>query len=215
MSVTDSSIDELRSDLDRGSVMVVSAHLGYWELLVPFLNRILDISGSKKQICIVYKPLHDAQVDHFLRDLRLSDSSYRDHCCMVQSRGSRSLLQQVLERGGLVGILPDQRCSSSSGITCNFLGRPTTCHSGFARMYAEVEACRSLWFVVCKDADGMFDIVAKRIHERTSDGGQKVEAEKLVEAYNQLLEDEVLRSPEQYLWMHNRWKRKGEEVSEA
>eukprot|EP00960_Hanusia_phi_P048726 759124-Hanusia_phi.AAC.1 len=210
---TDSGLEELRQHYRGGSVMVVSAHFGYWELLVPFLNKLLDVSAQNKQVGIVYKPLHDVHVDLLLQDIRLSDVSYSDRCWLIPTGGSKARLRQVLEGGGLVGLLPDQRCSSGDVVECSFLGRQTSCHAGFARLYAEVDACKSLWFVVCRDSNGVFDIVARKIHQKAPAWSEAIHVEKLVQLYNQYLEAEVLRSPEQYFWLHNRWKHKSKERS--
>jgi len=82
----------------RKGVIIVTAHIGFWELL-PFLLNSFNLEKV-----IVYKELHDIRMERFVAKTRELAGVTR-----LKDSGSMVRLEQVLKRGGIVGLVSDQR----------------------------------------------------------------------------------------------------------
>ena len=93
----------LNTLLSEQSAIVLSAHIGPWELLPTLLSPQLRCRPS---VVAVYRPLHNWLLDAWLRRRRAQRG-----CELVATGGSAARLREVLERGGVVCLLSDQRPS--------------------------------------------------------------------------------------------------------
>ncbi|HOS99819.1 MAG TPA: lysophospholipid acyltransferase family protein [Acidobacteriota bacterium] len=170
----------------------VTPHLGNWELL-PYISAALDIP-----MAVVVRPLDNPHIE------RLLYQSRRDTGQMfLPKRNSMLPLQHLLRQGRSLGLLPDQ--STIKGVPAPFFGRPalTTPVPALLAMRNErpivVAAC-------CWRDDGRFvGYVSDPIHP-APDAGEKAEVLRLTTAMNREMEALIRRHPEQYFWMHRRWK---------
>ena len=96
-----SLVDDLRS----GGALVCSAHLGVWELLPTALAPHLP-ERARRLGLVVYRPLHQRRLNHLVLRRRAA-SGIR----LVPDRGAAPAMRAALRRGGVVGMLPDQRPS--------------------------------------------------------------------------------------------------------
>eukprot|EP00961_Rhodomonas_salina_P282700 3820021-Rhodomonas_salina.2 len=136
--------DELLTDIHKGQgVVLVSAHVGYWELLVPRILAELHGGLSGMRVGVAYKPLHNRHLDRLVRQVR--EDACRGLCEMIPASGSLQTLAAVLEGGGMVGLVPDQRVArqhpAREGSTCRFFEEELPCHDGFARLSEQAGWC--------------------------------------------------------------------------
>lgn len=172
--------------------LFVTPHLGNWELL-PYISAALGIP-----MAVVVRPLDNPLIE------RLLYRSRRDTGQMfIPKRNSMLPLQHLLHQGRSLGLLPDQ--STIKGIPAPFFGRPalTTPVPALLAMRNErpivVVAC-------CRRADRRFiGYVSDPIHPAPG-AGEKAEVLRLTSAMNREMETLIRHHPEQYFWMHRRWK---------
>ena len=103
--------DALRS----GSGLIVAApHMGNWELLNQWLAR-------KTPLAILYRPPESAVGEAFLRRVRANAGGDVEQV-RAEAAGVRTLLKR-LQKGGVVGILPDQQPKAGEGEFAPFFGK--------------------------------------------------------------------------------------------
>ena len=178
-------------EASRGCIFV-TPHLGNWELM-PYISAALGIP-----MAVVVRPLDNPYIE------RLLYQSRRDTGQMFfPKRNSMLPLQHLLRQGRSLGLLPDQ--STIKGVPALFFGRPalTTPVPALLAMRNErpivVTAC-------CWRGDGRFiGYVSDPIHPAPG-VGEKAEVLRLTTAMNREMEALIRRHPEQYFWMHRRWK---------
>jgi KDO2-lipid IV(A) lauroyltransferase len=123
----------------------------------------------------------------------------------LSKRGSLEAIYEVLEHGGIIVYVFDQHASAPDGIAVDFFGHPAGTFKSLAILALETGAPvvpASSW----REPDGTHVI---RFEEplpliECEDVGEAIRRN--TRAYNAVLERMLLRHPEQWIWMHRRWK---------
>jgi holo-[acyl-carrier-protein] synthase len=123
----------------------------------------------------------------------------------LSKRGSLDAIFEVLKRGGIVVYIFDQHAGAPDGIIVDFLGHPAGTFKSLAILALETGVPvipASSW----REPDGTHVI---RFDEPLAlidceDPGEAIRRN--TRAYNEALERMLLRHPEQWIWMHRRWK---------
>ena len=183
---------ELRAAIasPRG-VMVLTPHLGAWELVGQFAAAVGPIT-------ILYKPQKGA-IDAVIRAGRARLSGADP--VPTSPSGVRALLA-ALKRGETVGILPDHDPPEGSGRFAPFFGIPAHTMDLVGKLAARSDA--AAFFVVARRRSWGrgFDIEVTRAPAELADpdGGAA--------ALNRGVEACVMRCPEQYWWGYKRYRRR-------
>ncbi len=177
---------------ETGGCVFVTPHLGNWELL-PFVAAALEIP-----LAVVVRPLDNPLLERLLRRSRTSTGQV-----VVARRNSLPRLRLLLSRGVSLGLLPDQ--ATLKGLVVRFLGRPATTTPVPALL--ALAKNRPIVVVACfRTADGRFGgHVGTPIWPRR-DAPEQAEVIRLTEVVSDEMGALVRAHPEQYFWMHNRWK---------
>lgn len=206
---SDDSVQEMKkyaaSDLDAlfrkakslheesGGCIFVTPHIGNWEFL-PSVSGAVGIP-----LVVVARPL-----DNVYLERRLYRSRTERGQLVIPKRNALFTLQKSLQGGKSIGMLPDQ--STAQGIPVDFFGRkamttpvPALLAITYQRPVVVVACCRR------KDSYSFEGIVADPVYPGTF-SSEKEEIYRITSEMNRLMESVVREFPEQYLWMHNRWK---------
>lgn len=173
---------------------ILSAHLGSWEMG----QYLLGLRG---------RPM--SPVARILDNPYLNRASVRSRTRfggeVIPRDGALWGIRRVLRRGGTVGIVADQSAKEPREFM-EFFGVPASTHTSYAPILAR-ENCPVL-FVVClrEGFTFRFRFVSRRL-EIPGDGSVRERGRALVRAYLDALEEVIRQYPEQYVWMHRRWKR--------
>jgi Kdo2-lipid IVA lauroyltransferase/acyltransferase len=170
-------------------VLFATAHLGNWELSA-FAHALMT-----EPMNIVVRPLDNPLLDRIAEERRSLSGN--------RVLGKKDFLRPVLralQNNEAVGMLVDQNSTLASGIFVNFFGVPACVDAGFARLAAHTGAAVIPGFAVWSEAERRYvlrfyapvDIVGD-IHADT-------------QAVHAALERAVREYPEQWLWIHRRWK---------
>jgi KDO2-lipid IV(A) lauroyltransferase len=177
----------------RGFV-IATAHLGNWELhgLVHGL-----VFGS---IGVVARPLDNPALDARLVASRAAGGN--------QVIYKQRALQQVLRllRGGRgVAILLDQNTAEGQGVFVDFFGRPASTTTVVAALAAKTGcAIVPAWSRLLPD--GRYRLVYRPALRFEPDGDREQGIARLTQRITAVLEDAIREAPEQWLWIHRRWK---------
>lgn len=180
--------------LSRGTGIICNCgHLGSWELLVQYTGRILKGGG-------IYKKLRNPFVDRWYKKMREASGIE-----LFEVEESAKAMR-YLKKGGRVGFVSDQN-AGQSGMFVDFFGRPASTFRGPALM-AGLTGSSILMYSATHGKDG-------KIHVQIEDlGGVDFkpfqDREEAIRHYTvkwvQALEKQIRSCPEQYLWVHRRWK---------
>ncbi len=186
-----------RTDNGRQGAVVVSAHYGNWELMAFAFGFLFY------PITIVVKQLSNVTIDQSMNKLR----TMRGNSVLYDYQAIREGLRQLSD-GRVLALLADQ--SDPSGTYFGeFLGRRATMFHGAA--FFALKANVPLFIVMCRNTtDGKYQVDFHEIE--TSDlTFCKTDIALLSLRYTRVIEDYIRRWPEEWFWLHNRWKNGGDE----
>jgi len=172
---------------DKG-IIVCTAHLGNFERFGHYCTAI------GKAITVVARDANQGDIQGKIADMR------RHTGIEVFSRGNsaRGILQ-CLRKKEMVGLLPDQNTDESF---VPFFGHPCGTVLGPAVMHLRTGAPILPAFCV-RTGVGHYRVI---LREPIGLDGSESEPEPIMARFNAVLESVIREYPDQYLWMHDRWK---------
>jgi Kdo2-lipid IVA lauroyltransferase/acyltransferase len=175
-------------------VFFLTAHLGNWEWAA------LGTGAIGIPISVIVRPLDNPRLDEVLTRLRTSTGN-----SVIDRRDAARGMLRALRGGGAIGILTDQHAHPPDAVTVPFFGRPASTSSALAKLVDRTEA-----LVVPTTAIRIAPARWRLTFEPALDIRTLSEAERGVEELtarlNGILEQMIRRNPEQWLWLHNRWR---------
>jgi Kdo2-lipid IVA lauroyltransferase/acyltransferase len=180
--------------LARGRGLIgVGGHFGNWEIM----GAATAISGVP--LSYIVKRIHDPALNECV------DASRRAHG--IETISTREAGRGVLRhfaRGRLVAFLSDQD-SRSQGVFVPFFGRPASTPRGAALFALRLGV--PMVFVNCRRLPGgRFEIEFREVPVDPDWTLCEEHLQALTARYTAMLEDRIRRHPEQWFWMHRRWK---------
>lgn len=182
----------------KKGVLFLTAHLGAWELSA-FAHSLYGYPLN-----VVMRPLDNPYLDRMARDYRTRHGNKA-----VDKDFARGLIA-AMRRGETVGVLMDTNMITSQGVFVDFFGIQACTASGIARVALKTDAAVvpgfTIWDPALKKYRLRFDPAAKLI--RTGNTPADVVANTAL--FTKIIEDYVRRYPDQWLWVHRRWKTRPE-----
>jgi len=176
-------------------VLFLTGHMGAWELK-PFAHALYH-----RPIHFVVRPINNRRVDALVNRYR----SLSGNTPIEKKQSARAILR-VLRQGGVVGILADQNAALEDSVFVDFLGTPAATTTGIARMArhtgATVVPVYSYWDSVLRKYRLRYEPALTL--EPTQD--EEADVRRYTALFNQILATYVRRFPDQWLWVHRRWK---------
>ena len=172
-------------------VIVAAPHYGSWELLNQWL-------AERTPLAILYAPPDSAFVEAFLRRVRAAGGD-AGRVTQVRAEGPaiRQLLK-LLQGGGVVGILPDQKPKAGHGEFAPFFGIPALTMTLLPRLAQRTGATVLLGY--CERVGDTPDGPAFALRfEPVPDAAEDIVA------LNAAVERVARRDPAQYMWTYKRW----------
>lgn len=171
-------------------VLFATAHLGNWELSA-FAHALMA-----EPMSFVVRPLDNPTLDAMATNYRTSSGN------RVLGRGKDFLrpLMEALRRNEAVGILIDQNVTADRGIFVRFFDIFACVDAGFARLAARTGAAVIPGYALWSDAEGRYILHFDPPVPITGD------EQRDTQAIHSALEAAIRRNPNQWLWIHRRWK---------
>lgn len=174
--------------------MVVTGHLGNWEAAGFFLGLV----GCK--MYPIARAIDNPYLDAWLRDFR-----ERTGQSVLDKNEDYGRIQEVLAGGGILVTLCDQD-AGTRGHFVDFFGRPASTHKAIALLSLEYDVPLVITAVVVAPDSGKFRVlIADRIDPREY-AGQSDAGLAITRRFTAAMERMVREYPEQYFWLHRRWK---------
>ncbi|GAB1410437.1 lysophospholipid acyltransferase family protein [Desulfovibrionales bacterium] len=178
-------------------VVAVTAHFGCWELLVGLIGLF---SPDRECQAVVRLP-KDQALAHAIMHMR-SHPGVR----ILPHRDAATHLLGHLRSGGKAAFLVDHNCRHDEAEFLPFLGQIAAVNKGPAILALRAKA--QVWpiFPLRLRQGGFRLIVQPPLDTTTLTGSRQERITALCRFYTQAVESMVLRWPEQWFWMHRRWK---------
>jgi len=188
-------------------ILLLTGHFGNWE--VATVAGIGQFPQYRGLFHFVRRPLKPRWLNDFITS-RFKRSGFGT----LSKRGSLDTILELLARGAIIGFIFDQYAGRQDGIVVDFLGHPAGTFKSLAILALNTGAPvipASCW----REPDGRHVL-------RFEAPLPLIECEDVSEAirqntrsYNVALERMLLRHPEQWIWMHRRWKVRASSPSAA
>jgi KDO2-lipid IV(A) lauroyltransferase len=200
--------DVVRHVLQPEPVVLVTGHFGNFEVA----GHVVGLLGTPTTT--IARPLDNRFIDDYLGGFR-ELSGQR----LLPKEGSSVAVQELLEAGGSLALLADQH-AGGKGVWVDFFNSPTSCHKALALFVLSSKAPMCVNYTRRLDRPLRFEMGLTGVVDPNAYDGVPAEelpkhltsVTELTEWYNARLEDAIRLSPEQYWWLHRRWREVPEKV---
>lgn len=183
----------VQTAIDEGKgILVASAHFGGWELLGEVLAR----RGVK--LHAVVRSLRGSV------NAELIESRRKSGMQLIAPRGAVLSSVRALRHGAMVAMLIDQVLPSDRGVFVPFFGR-AACTTPALSMAAISSGSPVFVLMSVREGDHLRLFIEGPIPVPDT-GDRKRDILEHTAALTQVIEGFVRRHPEQWLWLHRRWK---------
>jgi KDO2-lipid IV(A) lauroyltransferase len=170
-------------------VLFATAHLGNWELSA-FAHGLLAAPMH-----VVVRPLDNPLIDALVERRRALSGNHT-----IQKKDFARAMFKALAANQAVGILIDQNSNLEHGVFVDFFGVPACAGTGFAKIAARSGAVVILGFALWSDQERRYVLRFYPPVEITGDAAADTAR------LQALLETVIREYPDQWLWIHRRWK---------
>jgi KDO2-lipid IV(A) lauroyltransferase len=181
-------------DAGRG-VILLTGHIGAWELSV-FAHSIYG-----HPISFLARRVDNPLVERLAERYR---SRYGNRS--IDKRGSVREVLRTLKAGGVVGILADLNATREEGVFVDFFGIPASTTAGVATLALRTGAVVLPGYIIWDEAARIHRLHFEPPLETIETGNQKEDVIVNTARYTRALEEIIRRHPEQWLWIHRRWR---------
>jgi KDO2-lipid IV(A) lauroyltransferase len=170
-------------------VLFATAHLGNWELSA-FAHALLAAPMH-----IVVRPLDNSRIDALVSRRRALSGNR-----IIDKREFARPILKALRDNDAVGILIDQNASLDNGAFVHFFGVAACAGTGFAKLAAHSGAAVIPGFALWSETERRYVLRFYPPVEITGDAAEDTAR------IHRLLESVIREHPDQWLWIHRRWK---------
>ena len=175
-------------------VFLVTAHFGNWEV-GGYMMGMLGFTTNA-----IARRLDNPYLHSFLDSFR-----GRTGQTLLDKNTDYPRIQAVLEAGGVIATLGDQD-AGQKGLFVPFFGRPASTHKAIALMSLEYNV-PLLVMLIARVGEGLqFDAMFGDLILPEDYRGQPDAVRVITERFTQAVERLIRQYPEQYFWLHRRWK---------
>ncbi len=187
--------ERVRSALATGrGLFLMTAHFGNWEY------SALATAAAGVPVAVIARPLDNPLLEAFIRSFRERNGN----TVIYKAEAAREMLR-VLKRGGGVGILADQHAGTADAVVAPFFGRPASTTSIVARLADRTEALIIPAFCV-RNGPARYRMEYGAVIDVRTLSPEERQPAPLTARLNLEVERVVRRAPDQWLWLHNRWR---------
>ncbi len=183
---------EFKALRGKGSILICP-HLGDWEAAIAFLPRL-----GFNPLYAIARPPRNQPLSRYLQRTRESRGIR-----ILPRRGGIQLASQVVEAGGVLCLLIDQR-ARDRGVLAPFFGRMALCDRSAGVLLKRLKVPIAVGALYQTEKPYHFKMVGSTVLEPADFGGQSVE--EIITRINAELEALIRKAPEQYFWLHDRYR---------
>jgi Kdo2-lipid IVA lauroyltransferase/acyltransferase len=181
---------------ERGNgVLYLTGHIGAWELS-SFAHALYGFP-----LHYMARPIDNPRIDIFVNKYRGLSGNQP----IFKNESARSLLK-ILKEQGTVGILADQNTMPQEGVWVDFFGTPACSSTGIARVALHTDAAVVPGYVYWDAAMRKYRLRFEPPVELVRTGDTERDVRENTARFAKILEEIIRQHPEQWVWLHARWK---------
>jgi KDO2-lipid IV(A) lauroyltransferase len=184
----------------KKGILFYTGHFGNWELLAACFGL------KNMRVTIVYRALDNPVLENFVAWFR----SFTGHK-VIPKGGAFQRIVELLGRNEMIGILIDQNVDWQEGVFVDFLGRPASTTRRFADLALKTGAPVVSAFII-RQENGRYRIVINKEIEVSRTGVYERDIFDTTQNFTRVIEGMVRQYPDQYFWIHQRWKTKKSQI---
>ena len=176
-------------------VLFLTGHMSAWEL-APFAQGLFGYP-----LHFLVRAIDNARVDALITRYRcLSGNS------PIEKNQSARAVLKVLAAGGTVGVLADHNTLHTEGVFVDFFGIPACTTAGLARFALHTDAAVVPGFLHWDASLRKYRLCFGPAIELVRSGDDARDIRENTQRFTRAVENYVRRYPDQWLWLHRRWK---------
>ncbi len=189
-----SYVEELKGKEKTKGFILLTGHIGNWEIATIAFTKYIG-SGTA-----IVKKIHNQYINDFITNMRKEMGLE-----LISEKNTVFKMMRKIRNGEILIFLLDQNAPLKEAVFVDFFGKPASTF--------KVVALLSLRFNIpvlpaycIRNQQGTFDInFEKPIYPQRTDN---IEHDILLntQAYTNFIEKVIIKHPEQWFWVHNRWK---------
>lgn len=188
-------LDHLRHAMKtHGRALVLTAHLGNWELL-SLIERLLGFPAA-----VVVRPLDAPWLDGLADRWR-----QRTGIQLIDKRGALRPVLSAIRGGRLVALLLDQNATRHESVFVSFFGRPASTSKSLAVLALRTRTPVIPMFIYRTGLDQHRVVIHPSLSVDAGPDNDLAVTE-LTQRCTAAIETAIGVAPGQWLWMHNRWR---------
>jgi KDO2-lipid IV(A) lauroyltransferase len=176
-------------------VLYLTGHIGAWELS-SFAHALYGFP-----LHYMARPLDNGRVDNLVNRYRCLSGNKP----IFKNESARALLR-ILKESGTVGILADQNTMPEEGVFVDFFGKSACTTTGIARVALHTGAAvvpgYAYWDASIRKYRLRFEPPVELVRTGNTERDIFVNTQK----FTKVIEEIVRKHPEQWVWVHARWK---------
>ena len=176
-------------------VLFLTGHMSAWEL-APFAQALFGYP-----LHFLVRAIDNPRVDALVTRYRCLSGN-----CPIEKNQSARAVLKVLAAGGTVGILADHNTSLTEGVFVDFFGIPACTTAGLARFALHTDAAVVPGFLHWDAALRKYRLCFEPAVELVRTGDDAIDIRENTQRFTRVVENYVRRNPDQWLWLHRRWK---------
>jgi KDO2-lipid IV(A) lauroyltransferase len=176
-------------------VLLLTGHMSAWEL-GPFAHALYA-----KPLHFLARPIDNRRVDALINRYR----GLHGNQPLDKNQSARAVLR-ILREGGTVGILADHNTSLEEGVFVDFFGVPASTTTGLARLALHTDAAVVPAYILWDAASRKYRLRYEPAVELVRTGNDDADIRENTACFTRVVENYARRHPDQWLWVHRRWK---------
>jgi Kdo2-lipid IVA lauroyltransferase/acyltransferase len=176
-------------------VLFLTGHMSAWEL-APFAQALYG-----HPLHFLVRPIANQKVDALINGYRCRSGNQP----IDKNRSARAILK-VLGDGGTVGVLADHNTDIEESVFVDFFGVKASTTSGLARLALRIDAAVVPGFLSWDDQRRKYRLRFEPAVELARTANEEADVVENTARFTRVIEDFVRAHPDQWLWVHKRWK---------
>jgi KDO2-lipid IV(A) lauroyltransferase len=176
-------------------VLYLTGHIGAWELS-SFAHALYGFP-----LHYMARPLDNARVDKLVNQYRCLSGNEP----IFKNESARALLK-ILKEAGTVGILADQNTMPDEGVFVDFFGKSACTTTGIARVALHTGAAVVPGYAYWDASIGKYRLRFEPAVELIRTGNTERDIFVNTQRFAKVIEEIIRKYPEQWVWVHARWK---------
>lgn len=178
----------------RGFI-VLTGHIGNWELFALAYSMYFGPAS------LLSRKMDNPKIDAMVLGIRSRFGNTQ-----IDKTNAAGPILRILNRGETVGILADVNTHPKEGVFVPFFGVDACTSAGVAMLAHRTGAAIVPLFAVWNEETGKYSMINEEIIEPANTGDRKADIVATTAQFTAALERVIRKYPEQWIWIHRRWK---------